>query len=693
MADSDHSSPATSLLLQHAEVHEPPMRTLSPAPCSPQLPATLAVSGDVPQDVNDDDAIVKPEEPMVTAKPVAATPLVGFHEHLTCHLCKSLVNNPIMLPCLCRVCKNCLENHCHNVAASTSIQHAHDHDVQGARAQARDESLVQDGKRQSESDIEDSVVLTDIDFDTSVEEHDVYGLENFTDQEHNSRASSVLSDVHRKPESIGTGGTRYMRVRCPFGCANSTGIEVNLDNNSITGMPPVNRYLDHLKWEYDLEERLAAGQQQCTNCIRGNIAIAVCKQQDCPNNPLCMECLASHITTVRTREHVIVHVSELRKEEDKVTNGDKVPLPRGPKYKVLKGVQMKPWFCDFHKDEIVKYYCEEHEEVFCSGCAIAAMQRVDNSHSLFHRINDHHNCIKYDVNNKYESEWNTPDGHPLLKKLTEAQDILSEFEAAEQNMKTMKKSLKSRYKQVCEDIESHCNEIIEQVKLEKELLLRKAARICKRKNQRLKDHIAVVQRMQKPFRRSIPFIEDFIYTSAAVPVQYYFLKKQIIDHLEFLCSEYKNHLKKPQEDATIVFDPNNITIHNNIGKVYSTPCVKEFQVVNLPNELYAFNPYCFTVNARDILQTRVCGALPRLSVVIRPNHEAREQEMRGLVRRNTGEGIYTVTLFPPAPGEYKVYLYKHLPAPLNWELVQGQPMDITVVTGGLVMPTSNVLFM
>ena len=668
MADSDHSSPATSP--QHAEVHEPPTRTLSPAPCSPQLPATLAVSGDVPQDVNDDDdAIVKPKEPTVTAKPVAATPLVGFHEHLTCHLCESLVNDPIMLPCLCRVCKNCLENHCHNIAASASIQHAHDHDVQGARAQARDE---QNGERQSESDIQDSVEEPDI---------PVYGLENFTDQEHNSRASSVLiSDVHRKPES--NGGTHYMHVRCPFGCANSTGIEVNLDNNSITGMPPVNRYLNHLKWEYDLEERLAAGQQQCTKCIHGNIAIAVCKQQGCPNNPLCMECLANHITTVRTKEHVIVHVSELRKEEDKATNDDKVPWPCGPKYKVLKRVQMKPWFCDFHKDEIVKYYCEEHEEVFCSVCATAAMQRVDNSYGLFHRINDHHDCKKYEVNNKYASEWNTPDDHPLIKKLKEAQDILSKFEAAEQNMKTMKKSLKSRYIQVREDISSHFDEIVEQIKLEKELLIRKAAKIYHRKDQRLKDHIAVVQRMQNPFKRSIPFIEDFIYTSAAVPVQYYFLKKQITDHLEFLCSEYKNHLKKPQEDATIIFDPNNITIHNNIGKVYSMPCVEEFQVVNLPNELDAFNPYCFTVNARDILQTRVCGALPKLSMVIRPNHEAREC---GIVKQNTDEGTYTVTLFPLAPGEYKVYLYKHLPAPLNWELVQGQPMDITVVTGGQLM--------
>lgn len=676
MSDSDHASPVTSPLLQYAEVHNssplapPPAAHGLPSP-DPQSPLTLAAPDDIQVDNPHENGIEK--DPV--SKPIAATPLVGFHQHLKCHLCKNLVNAPIMLPCLDRFCQNCLEDHCRSVAAS--VQHSN-----GTGAGEGEGEEILTDEAQDMLDYEDEVILSDSE---DSDQHDVYGLENFTDPEQSSRASSVLSDIHRK-QHVGVHG---VHVHCPFGCAKRTGITVNVDSFNISGMPQVSKCLDHLKQEYDLEERLASGQQQCTNCVRGNIAIAACKHQDCPNNTLCEECLVSHINTRRTREHVIVHVSELRKEEDKAIDEDKVPLQCGPKYKVLKGVQLKPWYCDFHEDKIVKFYCEEHEEVFCSDCAILQMERMEDPKSKYHKVHSHDKCVKFDVNNKYEKEWNVPPDtvHPLVEKLDKARELLSKFEAAEQNMKTMKKSLKARALQVQEEVHLHFDEILRQVELEKKILIIKTARIYKKKIQRLDEHISEVKKIQKPFKRSIPFIEDFIYTSAAVPVQYYFLKKHIIDQLQFLCSEYQNHLNQPLEDATIVFDANqNFSIHDNMGKVYSTPCVKEFEVVDLPNELNAFNQYHFVVQARDILQTRVCGVLPQLRVVIRPETEVPEpEEMHGLVRYNTSEGTYIVSLFPPGPGNYKIYPYKRLPAPIDWELVRGEPIDITVVAGGLLL--------
>ena len=153
-------------------------------------------------------------------------------------------------------------------------------------------------------------------------------------------------------------------------------------------------HIDHLFEIRDAFNKAAqAGQTKCGNCEAGD-ATGYC--HDCEEF-LCDNCQAAHKALKLTRSHQIVSIQEFQAQAAK-----------------LMAVKKKIPYCEKHRRNELKIYCETCKELICNDCTIR-----------LHR--DHNYDLVADVFHKYKEEL-VSSLKPVKQKLHTVQQALKAFD-------------------------------------------------------------------------------------------------------------------------------------------------------------------------------------------------------------------------------------------------------------------------
>ena len=542
--------------------------------------------------------------------------LDSFRRHLICPTCNNLLRQPVTLPCLCSFCRECL---------------IRDHAEQRQR---RQEARELEAERQAHGASEDD------EGDEQLVEGDLEDYHTIPSTQ-GSVAESITS--HRNPDLFS----------CPLqNCDGSTTIPLDdigqLQNLEIN-MPLCN-IEDTLKLKVDLPE----GRVQCGACGIED-AIGVCNNKACRNRPYCGKCLEFHLRDKMNEEHCIVYPDPQRIEgicrnlEDVKVDWEKL--------------QQSDMFCFDEDHRQRKYlrniYCADHDEVICERCTA-----LDTHHGSCRR--------RYSTEDVYQEYTR------MTKKKIEAVEELHEvFKGAMATTEALKRALEMKVESIKESIHAKYEELEKQLQNERDNLLRQTGRLLELKTKELNDHLEMLERVSQTFTRCTNWVTDFMFT--AIPSEFMILKTQINHRLEELTTRYSHYHLPPIENDCIFFERNgNFNMTNSIGRVYSTPSVRNFRIQSLSNDLVAHQPLYFSVITRDIIRTDLIAQspLPKLCATIR--HLDEDQVLEGFVYFDRKNHKYCVSVLPNRSGRHELCIYKPMDPPYDRCLVGGKRFIINV---------------
>ena len=548
--------------------------------------------------------------------------------HLTCPLCGNLFTDPRSLPCLDSFCSGCL-----NQNIREKLEEWRKLAVE--REEERHRHLLEEEQDQSDEQDEHSTIPTQSSPDNA------------------SRISTVVSDF---------------QYQCPLGCECDTGINVDEDGTvQELSFPRLNRVIVNLIHTLELKKNVPKGTIICGECqVPDSVAIAICNNEECANKPLCGPCLDHHLRASTTREHRIVHPSIRVQERDSGARPDPDP-PDEWKY-----FPRRSWYCHDHPTNPVDRYCKNCDEVICRDCSSIA------SH--------HQRCLNVDMAETYcEEEY-----APIVQKIDDVEKLQKKFKAGIKNIESITESLHERRDFIITSITEHCENLIQDLQNQRDVLIQQTREICDLKTRQLDERQKMLQRISKTFVRSLDFIRDIV--NGAIPVEFMFLKTQLVERLSYLITHYTNYDCIPNDNEYIYFYLNSMfNITGAIGIVYSTPCVEEFTICNFPRRLRAQRVYSFQVITRDIFRTRVRGhkLLPlQASVSYMEGNTPDEdndsytsdgqQSLDCFVHHDNDNSIYTVYIFLATSGYYRISVYSPQPPPINRLYVHGCPKRVYV---------------
>ena len=94
------------------------------------------------------------------------------------------------------------------------------------------------------------------------------------------------------------------------------------------------------------DKRLDVGNKACDVCVRTEDAVRAFCVNCCEF--LCSSCEAHHHFARKTKEHEVVQVDKLKKEE--------------------KSIFASPQLCTIHSDKVLGFYCERCDKLICHDC-------------------------------------------------------------------------------------------------------------------------------------------------------------------------------------------------------------------------------------------------------------------------------------------------------------------------------------
>ena len=389
---------------------------------------------------------------------------------------------------------------------------------------------------------------------------------------------------------------------------------------------PTNRSYKNLVSHLTLEDNVMSEQgSKCGDCEEGN-AVILCR--DC-NLPLCEECQRHHSKSKKTREHVMLPVSELR--------------ARSSSSDSCEGVSHQTWMCDTHNSMQVCIYCMTCDVVICHDCALV----------------DHNNHAKQFARKVIDE----PENRPKIKEhLGNTDKVRSDFNQAIKELNDMKESLRKSKEGTTRDIDNYYDEVKAELYRQREDLLLKINCIFKKKTSILDQQLQELQDIEKKLEDGLMFTNTIVEFGSAVDILV--LKAQIIQHLEALCNEYGPYPREPRDNDIINFAKikrldlteaikTSLAFMADIGTVSADPHISAF-TADVENVHFIKGwPVEFTVTCRDIFGNFLPENTQDISVELQPETEGAGEMVPGVVKK--GEvGDYLVSITPQNHGPHKM---------------------------------------
>lgn len=560
-------------------------------------------------------------------------------EFLICPGCSNSLIKPITLPCLHSFCMNCLQvNH--------RIQRQRQDDMR-ARTRREEEQLVRST--------------------SSVEEIQSFSITGLQADYHDIPSTGIYEDERGV-------ATDHLPLYfcCPLkNCKGSTAIP--LANPERLLELEANEPLCNIQYTLSMKRDLPRGRVQCRVCGT-RPAIGVCCNKDCNNQPYCGHCLEFHLSD--NRAHHIVYPNPQHPNKDTVEEGIAGESGTDSDHAQVEianntaQVKLKMTFNDLKQYDILckhdgherffrNLYCEDHQKVICLACTASG--------------GNHRRC---------ENIVNTADKYDTCmaateRKLMEMEKLHDYFKAAIKTTEEVKRALEDKVDKVKETIEDKYQMLMEQLTAHKDDLLMKCNTIYQHKTEELEQHLVILNQVAKKCGHSINYtskIKDW-----AIASEFMMLRKQIDERLNELTNRYSKYRCETNEDDCIFLEENKeFSTANAIGRVFSTPSVKNFRISAITSLPSARQPFYLSVTIHDSVGNKLLchSMMPKLRAIIR--HVDEEDVIEGYVDRDVNRGCYNVMVYPNGTGLHELCIFQPLNPPYNRYMVGGKKYIINV---------------
>ena len=276
----------------------------------------------------------------------------------------------------------------------------------------------------------------------------------------------------------------------------------DLDNNFF-----INRLVD----EFILKRKVEGeAEVKCDECGGEDAVVTFCP--DCTLF-LCHVCNEYHKRSIKTRDHGIVPLTELRSKKDVAIQ----PKP-------------KAMMCREHDIELL-FYCETCDQLVCMYCTV----KDHNGHN--------HDTVKKMVN-KHRQE---------LKKITApVEEMIQGLSDTHDNIENTRKKIRQQGDEMNKKIDQHYDGVIQKLMEQKEQLKQQVHHTVSQKDKAVTIQLEEVEYAQAEVA-SMKELNDAVEKSCDQEVLS--VKKQVIDRMQQITDKYKKVNIAPVQQVAMKFIP------------------------------------------------------------------------------------------------------------------------------------------
>ena len=384
----------------------------------------------------------------------------------------------------------------------------------------------------------------------------------------------------------------------------------NLDNNFF-----ISRLVD----EFILKRRVEGETEgKCDECHGEDPIVAFCP--DCTTF-FCHVCNEHHKRSIKSRDHCIVPLTELRSKKDVVV----VPKP-------------KAMMCTEHDIELL-FYCETCDQLVCMYCTV-------KDHS-----GHNHDTVKKIIGKQRQE----------LKKITAPiEKMISGLSVTHDNIEKMRKKIRQQGDEVNKKIDQHFDLVFQKLMEQKEQLKQQVHDTVSQKVIAVTTQLEEVEYTQAEVL-SMKELNNAVEKSSDQEVLS--VKKQVIIRMEQVNVRYKKVNCPPIQQATLQFLPTNP--HLGLLCSTATPDPHNCEIFNQP--LYFIKGKNSRVNiiTKDDNGDRCSRGGSKVSTQLKGVNGTQEVT-------DNNDGSYTASFVPQQVGEMKLTIS------INGQHIKGSPYNVVV---------------
>lgn len=430
------------------------------------------------------------------------------------------------------------------------------------------------------------------------------------------------------------------KFRCPTcGHDPSQADEGGLDSLSSSFF--ISNILSVVKEDYDFENGLETicreGLIICRSCDEGNNAVGRCR--DC-NEILCDNCVRAHQRVRLTKEHCIIRfATESTGKQIAAVSASFPQLPGRP-----------PSFCDTHKNEVLRLFCDTCNEALCRECTM----KEHRGHSFIY--------LQDAVQNSKSI---------TMKLLADAKTGIRAIEESIEITQRMAERIEVRAQAVATEVRAIVRRHMSVLEERERELLRRVEKIRLVKGRSLHRQVEDLQLALLKMSQMVDFIQQVLDSGTDIDILQ--AKDKAVAQMHEL-RQYRNHLQ-PHEDDNILFTPPDSALLGAISALgfisssgfgSNSIAVGEGLKRALKGRISSF-----TVHSKDHLgDPRLVGGDTVHAVILTPDGAAHRADV--VDRQN---GTYLVTYRPQIEGQHIISVM------MRGTHVQNSPFNVVVRSG------------
>ena len=386
----------------------------------------------------------------------------------------------------------------------------------------------------------------------------------------------------------------------------------NLDNNFF-----INRLVD----EFILKRKVEGeAEVKCDECGGEDPVVAFCP--DCTMF-LCHVCNEYHKRSIKSRDHGIVPLTELRSKKD-------------------VAIQLKPkaMMCREHDIELL-FYCETCDQLVCMYCTV----KDHNGHN--------HDTVKKMVN-KHRQE---------LKKITApVEEMIRVLSDTHDDIEKMRKKIRQQGDEVNKKIDQHYDGMIQKLMEQKEQLKQQVRGTVLQKEKAVTTQLEEVEYAQAEVA-SMKELNDAVEKSSDQEVLS--VKKQVIDRMQQITDKYKKVNIPPVQQATMEFVPTKEDLPQ-FGLFCSTATPDPHNcAAGVPKYSIKGQNTTFTIITKDACRNPCSRGGSQVSVQLGAVNDTTQV-------RDNNDGSYMASFVPQQVGEVNLSVF------VNGQQIKGSPYSVMV---------------
>ena len=393
-----------------------------------------------------------------------------------------------------------------------------------------------------------------------------------------------------------------------------------------------NFFINRLVDEFILKRKVEGEEEvKCDECQGEDPVVAFCP--DCTMF-LCHVCNECHKRSIKSRDHGIVPLTELRSKKD---------ISIQPKQKAM--------MCREHDIELL-FYCETCDQLVCMYCTV----KDHKDHN--------HDTVKKMVN-KHRQE---------LKKITApVEEMIRGLSDTHDNIEKMRKNIREQGDEVSMKIDQHYDRVIQKLEEQREELKQQARNTVSQKEKAITTQLEEVECAQAEVL-SMKELNDAVEKSFDQEVLS--VKKQIIDLMQQITVKYKRVNLLPVEHATMKFVPTK-EVFPQFGLLYFVD-PRCCEVVNFPKYVLKGKETKVTIITK--LNDGDCYFRGGSQVSLQLDGDSDTKQVR-----DNNDGSYMASFVPQQVGEVKLSVF------VNGQQIKGSPYSVMVRDYTSVNKPSKIL--